>query len=246
MKKYNKQEKKVMMITGASRGLGRYLCQFFAKAGLKIAAIARNKDDLEELAKSIISDNPDNIINCYAVDVRDYEGLENAVADINGQWGTIDILVNNAGCVANKSFLEHTKQDIDDTIDVNLKGVIYPTRIVTPIMIKNKNGHIINISSTSGLRGLKEYGIYAASKHGVNGFADSMSKYLIEHNILVTTLCPGGINTTWWDRMNWPFEKEMLIEPKEIAELIRLIISSPASTLYKQVTFFPVCEADLW
>jgi NADP-dependent 3-hydroxy acid dehydrogenase YdfG len=239
---------KTAIVTGASRGLGRVICTHFASLGMKVAAIARNKAELNSLQEEI--EELGGTGKVFALNVTDYEGIGKAMEEVHQAWGSIDVLVNNAGAGVDSSFEEITKEDIDMTIDVNLKGVVYATKHVAPYMMKQQQGHIFNISSIAGTRGLNtknnNNGIYTATKFGVNGFGDAISKYLMKDNIHVVTLCPGGIDTSWWDRWTWLHEKDALIKPHDIASLIEFILKAPKNILYKQVLFHPTVEVDSW
>jgi NADP-dependent 3-hydroxy acid dehydrogenase YdfG len=245
----NNIKDKILMVTGASRGMGRYFCKFFADKGAKIAAIARNEKDLKVL-KDEISNNGSRI-DYFPLSVTDYDKIQEAVEKIVKKWGTIDILINNAGVIkASANFDEYSKEDMNTEIDTNLKGTLYVTRLVSPIMIKNRKGYIFNISSVGGTRGPYMPGaeVYIATKFGINGFSDAYSKYLLKHNVHLITLCPGGTDTTIWDRNNYRHgtDKEILIKPIEIAQIIEHVLSVRSAVFFKSIVFFPTCEADEW
>jgi len=243
----NNMNKRVMVITGASRGLGRLLCTYFAKMGLKIVAIARNQKDLESLRDEI--EDEGGTIRIYPADVTDYKSTEKIISDVEKKWGSIDVLVNNAGLdkAGMTAPIESLSQeDIDLVIDVNLKGTIYFTKFVIPIMKKNKSGYIINISSMAATKAFNSNGIYHSTKYGINGFGEAMTKYLAEDNIRVVNLCPGGIKTTWWERAEYNRDKKLIVEPPEIAELIKFLLESRSSTLFKNISFFSRSEAEVW
>ena len=133
---------------------------------------------------------------------------------------------------------------IDKMVDVNIKGMLYCTRAVLPEMISNKSGHIINISSVGGLHGAPTRSLYNASKHAMVGFGDALAQELIPHNVLLVTLCPGGIATPLWNDKNNPYggESEKLIKPQDIAELIEYVLKQPKNILFKKLVFFPTSE----
>jgi len=241
-----KKKQKTILITGAAGGLGRCLSNYFVQEGMNIAAIDINKAGLESLKKEV--EKADGKIICFALDILDFRKLKETVDLIEKKWGTIDILINSAGTNNKKPLEELTQKDIDSVIDINLKGYIYTTRLVAPIMMRSKEfKYIFNISSMAGTRGLNSNGIYHASKFGVNGFSNSMSKYLIKHNINVVNLCPGAIKTSWWtNKYKWAFNNELLIEPGEIAELIKFIMKGRKTTLYQNIHFFPGCVTESW
>jgi len=242
----DKIKNKVIVVTGASRGMGRYFCKHFSNQGAKIAAIARTKDDLAKLKKDIEINGGE--LEYYPLNITDYEEIQKAVDDIVSKWGRIDILINNAGINNKKPLEELNKEDIDNVIDINLKGYIYATRLIAPIMMRSKEyKYIFNISSMAGTRGLNSNGLYYASKFGINGFSNAMSKYLMSNNINVVTLCPGAVKTDWWlSRNKWPYEEKMLIDPGEVAGLIEFIIRGRETTLYKNIQFFPGSVVESW
>ena len=232
------------LITGASRGLGRYLCKSFAAAGANVAAVARSETDLSTLKEEI--DPTGQTIETIPASVSDFNAMNGAVHQTLKRWKSIDVLVNNAGTSIKTSFEDLTKEEIDTVIDVNLKGLIYTTRLVVPQMLRQRSGTIFNISSIASTRGLKGNGLYFATKFGVNGFGESLSKYLMENNIHVVTLCPGGIDTTWWDRSEYKYDKKLLIKPADIAKLMETVLTLPKNVLFQKVIFFPTCEVERW
>lgn len=236
---------RVAVITGASSGLGKELSLYLSRQGVKIAAIARNKEKLEKL-KDEISDI-ENIL-CFSADVADYQAMEQTINDVVQKWGKIDILINNAGLKPEGQLEEMTKELIDHALDTMVKGTIYITRHVAPVMMKAQSGCIINITSTSALRGLNSNGVYFASKHAQKGFADSISKYLAPYNIHVVTICPGGMDTPFWDNIEHHIHtsSDQLMQVEEISNLIGLILHGAKNTLYKQITVFPISEAEYW
>lgn len=239
-------EGRVAVITGASRGLGKHLSEFLSEKGVKVVAVARGKKDLDLLKSSIESKG--NIIRTFQMDVSDYDAIAKMTKSVVDEFKRIDILINNAGIKSEAALEEMTKAEIDLELDTILKGSIYFTRHIAPVMMKANKGCIINVTSTSSLRGLNSNGIYFAAKHGQRGFADSMSKYLAKNNIHVVTLCPGGMDTPFWDGIEHHLHesKEQLMKVEEISELVELILLGAKNTLFKQVTFFPISETEIW
>jgi len=240
---YNYKDK-VVFITGASRGLGRYLCTYFAEKGAKIAATARDESKLAELAAEI--ENKGGGIFTYAGSVSDYDAMKEAASQTVEKWGTIDLLINNAGVGFAKPMEDQSKEEIDATIDTNIKGLIYVTQHVVKYMKEANKGHIFNISSTVGIRGARS-SVYSATKFAVNGFSEGISKKLLmENNIHVVNLNPGGIDTTWWDRTTYATGKDNLIQPHDMARFIDFILSNPENIFFKQALFFPTREMKYW
>lgn len=222
--------KKTIVITGASSGLGKTLAMDMAAQGHTVYALARSAEKLREL--------PDSI-KTVSLDVADANAVQKAFAEI----GPVDVLINNAGIFSSAPFHEESWENIDRIIDTNLKGLMYCTRAALPAMIEKKAGHIINISSVSGINGIRGQAVYGASKHGVQGFADVVAMEAREHGVLVTNLCPGGIATPLWGASNpYPGEQNDLISCEEISRLVVFLLGQPETTLYKKVVFFPKSE----
>jgi len=244
----NSLEGKVALITGASMGLGSCLCEHLASLGIKVAAAARSVDKLKSLEEKI--KDKGNEITTYRMDITDFDNIGEVVGKIVDKYGTIDILINNAGTNVRKPPIETVKkEEIDRVIDTNLKGTVYVTRHVVPIMLKAKKGRIINLSSTAGLRGGKVNGLYQSSKAGVILFGDSISKHLMKDNIYVTTLCPGAINTSWWDRPGSEYihgdgDRSKIMQPTQIAKLVEFVLHTEENTLINKVIMVPPGEVQ--
>jgi NADP-dependent 3-hydroxy acid dehydrogenase YdfG len=225
---------KTIVITGASSGLGKTLAADLAAQSHMVYALARSVNKLDELRVAY----PEQI-RPVSVDLCDAA----AVQKVFGEIDPIDVLINNAGIFSSAPFREESWENIDRIIDTNLKGLMYCTRAALPAMIERKAGHIINISSVSGINGIRGQAIYGASKHGVQGFADVVAMEAREHGVLVTTLCPGGIATPLWGAHNpYPGEQNDLISCEEISRLVVFLLGQPKTTLYKKVVFFPKSE----
>ena len=228
-----------ILITGATRGVGRALSLKFAGEDKKVFALARTQDQLN----SLVNEGGTHIIP-FAVDVSDREAVESAIHTIESDHGGIDVLINNAGVVQNIEFAQQSFEVMERIIDVNLKGTLYCTRLVLPRMIERRSGRIINISSVAGVRGIFGQAAYCASKHGMNGFADALAQELIPHNIGVSTICPGGIDTPLWDKETNPYPGDIskVIKPSEIVDMVEFLLNQPVTTMYKRIVVFPTNE----
>ncbi len=188
---------KVVIVTGASGGLGAEIAIQFGLIGTNVVIndIAC-LDEAGEIAKKI---NETGKAFVYKADVCQYQEVRAMVEDTLQRWGSIDVLVNNAGgsvrWLGSKGqlIIEMEEAAWDSVIDVNLKGTFICIKAVAPYMIKQRGGHIINISSGHGLRGAKSFSAYSAAKAGVIGLTKSAARELGEYNIKVNALCPGLI-----------------------------------------------------
>lgn len=229
-----------IVITGGSSGVGEALSLRLAGKQHQVFALARRADRLEQLAAQ-----GEGRITPMAVDVTQVDQIEAAYATIYKQHGPIDVLINNAAVYTKGPFADSDIQDISRLVETNLIGLMACTRLVVPPMIERKSGRIINIASVAGTRGIPGEAIYCASKHGVVGFGDALAQELVEHGVLLTTLCPGGINTPLWNADTNPYggpEVEKTMNPSELCDLIEFLLDQPNNTLYKKLIFFPVQE----
>lgn len=208
---------KTAFITGAGKGIGRATALALSNEGINVGLIARTEDDLVKLAAEIKSLRGRV---AYAVaDVSDLEQVEAAVEKLTAELGPADILINNAGIGKYGPFLELDPQEWKRVIDVNLMGMYYVTRTVLPQMIKKNGGDIINISSSSGLRGTAGSSAYSASKFGVLGMTEALSQEVRKHNIRVFALTPSRVVTDMTAKEGeTDQEKEKFMQPEDLAE----------------------------
>ena len=198
-------DKKVILITGASRGIGRNMAIEFSKENIVIANYNHSGEkarELQEISK---------YIDIYKADVSNYEEVQNMVKYALDKYGKIDVLINNAGIALEKMFQDTTIEDYNNVMNINFFSVFATIKEVLPSMIQNKSGLIINISSIDGINGMSCSSIYSASKAAIDGLTKSLAKELGPSGIRVNSIAPGWIDTD----MNNIFSKE---EAKNFAE----------------------------
>lgn len=180
----------VCLITGSSRGLGRSIALAFGAKGHRVAVHYKDyKDGAEEVASKI----NDNVI--VRADVRNSEEVKACIEEVIEKWGRIDLLVNNAGITKDALLLKTSEEDFDEVIDTDLKGPFNFIRAAARYMLKQKSGHIINISSYAGLKGKEGLSVYSAAKAGLIGMTMSAAKELSCYNIAVNAVLPGYMLT---------------------------------------------------
>ena len=233
-------KRKRTLVTGAIRGVGEALTLRLASKGHIVFALARTRDQLD----SLVARGGVGKVIPFEVDISNRRQVEETIGLIENEHDGVDVLVNNAGVVENVFFEEQDLDMVDRIIDVNLKGALYVTRCVVPLMVRSGGGRIINVSSVAGTRGIPGQVAYCASKHGMNGFADALAQELLEKNVLVSTICPGGIDTPLWDPVENPYpgDKQRIMQPDEIVDLIEYMLDQPDRTLFKKVVAFPTNE----
>ncbi|MEP6894854.1 MAG: SDR family oxidoreductase [Chloroflexota bacterium] len=187
---------KVVIVTGASSGIGEATARQFGREGAKLVLAARRVDRLETLAKEISAMNTDAETLVVQADLSKLEDIQAMIKQAIATFGRIDVLVNNAG-FGRLDWLENLDpiKDIQAQFDVNVLGVIQTTRQVLPVMIKQRSGHIINMCSMAGLVATPTYTIYAATKHAVHGFSEALRREVKPWGIDVSMIYPGGVVT---------------------------------------------------
>ena len=219
--------KKVIVITGASDGLGKTLTESLSKEN-NVIALATTEEKLQKVAE-------DNNCNYKVCNVSDYHQVEKCINEIIEEFGKIDILINNAGLWIQEELEENDEKRIHDVIDVNLLGMIYMTKAVIPIMKKNQDGIIININSQAGINHKAERVVYNASKWGVTGFSKSLQDEVAKYGIRVTDILPGMLKTDMFNKMNIKKNMENGLDTKEVARLVKFIIDTPKDVMIPEV-----------
>ncbi len=240
---------KVVIVTGASSGIGLATALAFSKAGAKIAIGARRIDRLEKLQNEILQNDGQVILQ--KLDVTQKSDCDSFVDAVIKKWGTIDVLVNNAGLMP-LSFIKKLKVDEwDRMIDVNIKGVLYCTASVLPKMLEKKSGHIVNISSVAGRIVFPAGSVYCATKHAVTAFSEGLRQELSpRYNIRVTIIEPGVVATdltnTITDESLQGFvensKKMDALKAEDIASAILFAVNAPNHMNVNEVLIRPTTQ----
>ena len=187
-------EKKTVLVTGGSRGIGAAACMAFAQQGADIALIyAGDVQKAEQMEKSLAAYGVQ--AKAYRCNVSDFHEAAGVFAQILEDFGIVDVLINNAGITRDKLVLMMSAEDFDNVVDVNLKGAFHFIKLVYPVMMRKRTGRIINISSVSGLMGNAGQANYAASKAGIIGLTKSVAKELAARGVTCNAIAPGFIKT---------------------------------------------------
>ena len=187
-------EGKTVIITGASRGIGKGIAEVFAKQGANIAFTYRSSEkEAKELEKELSSSGCKAI--GYKSDASDFDAAQKLAADVMEEFGSIDVLVNNAGITKDGLLMRMSEEDFDRVMDINMKSVFNMTKAVLRPMLKQRKGSIINMSSVVGVKGNAGQANYSASKSAINGFTKSTALELGSRNIRCNSIAPGFIET---------------------------------------------------
>lgn len=190
-----KLENKIAFITGASAGIGKACALSFAEEGANLILSARRKNKLDELVETIKTKYGVKVYS-FELDVRDLEKVKENISTLPDEWKKIDILVNNAGLAKGFSKINDGNiEDWEEMIDTNVKGLLYVTRYILPLMIEKKKGHVINLGSIAGHQVYPYGNIYCATKFAVNSLSEAIRMDTLENNIKVTNIAPGLVET---------------------------------------------------
>jgi NADP-dependent 3-hydroxy acid dehydrogenase YdfG len=241
----------IALITGATSGFGKATAIRFAEHGYNVIITGRRQDRLNEL-EDYIKENFEVDVLTLCFDVRDREETINELNAIPHEWKDVTVLVNNAGLAAGLSTIQDG--DIDDwetMIDTNLKGLLYVTRTVSPWMIKNNKGHIINIGSIAGKDVYPKGNVYCATKFAVDALSRAMRIDMLPHGIRVTAIHPGAAETEFsLVRYHGDADKAKSVyagyEPliaDDIADIAYFAASRPAHVVLNEIVVTPTAQA---
>lgn len=201
--------KQIAIVTGASKGLGKSIAFHLAKKGFHVFALARNAEKLKLLVTEIEKNG--NQCSYFAVDVSDKSAVEKCIKEIILKHNHIDLLINNAS-ILKRGTTNLSDQDIDELLNINLHGSIYVAKRVAVQMKTQRSGYIININSLAGKTAMSFAGGYAASKFGLSGFSEALSKELSVYDVKVTNLCPSMIATDMAEGRKFKLEEMIQVE----------------------------------
>jgi serine 3-dehydrogenase len=243
---------KITLITGASSGIGKACAEVFAKEKSNLILTARRIERLKSLANKLEKQNGIKV-KCVQLDVRDYDQVKKAIDLLDNNWKKIDILINNAGLSRGlDKIYEGKKEDWDEMIHTNIKGLAYVTRHVLPLMVKRKRGHVINIGSTAGHEVYPAGNIYAATKFAVKALSQSTRVDVLDKGIKVTSVDPGMVETEF-SIVRFRGDKERAkkvytgikpLSPKDVAETVLFCVTRPQNVNINQVILTPLYQAS--
>lgn len=233
---------KCAIVTGASRGIGRAIAKKLASLGANIVLNYRSNDEEALKVKEELLSYGVNVF-LYKCDISDFNAVEEMIKASKEKFGKVDIMINNAGITKDTLLLRMKEEDFDKVIDVNLKGVFNCLKAITPVMVRQKFGKIVNLSSVVGLVGNAGQVNYAASKAGVIGMTKSLAKEVGSRGITVNAVAPGFIDTDMTEVLGEKFKEEAkksiplkrLGKPEDVAGAVAYLVGNEASYITGQV-----------
>lgn len=237
-------QNQIVLITGASSGIGEACARVFATAGAKLILIARRKERLEQLAKELTNTS----VQCLALDVCDRTSVQSALDRVSA----VDILINNAGLSRGLNKLQDGEiQDWEEMIDTNIKGLLYLTRSVVPGMINRGNGHVVFLGSTAGHQTYPNGNVYCATKAAVRVISEGLKQDLLGTPIRVSSVDPGLVETEFSqvrfrgdsDRAKTVYQGLTPLTPMDVAEVILFCTTRPSHVNISEVLLMPTDQA---
>jgi hypothetical protein len=244
--------KKIALITGATTGIGNATAHKLAENNYNLIITGRRKDLLDAVKKELGIKYKCDVLTLN-FDVRDPKQVEETIDNLSESWKKIDVLVNNAGLAAGLNPVQSGDlEDWEQMVDTNVKGLLYITRKVSPLMIENGHGHIINLSSVAGKEVYENGNVYCATKHAVDALTKGMRIDLLKHNIKVTSIAPGAVETEFsLVRFKGDSEKAAKVYEgftplfaEDIAEAILFAITRPAHVNINDMLIMPTAQAN--
>jgi len=225
---------KAALVTGASRGIGRAVALALAEAGVELGLASRSGDDLG--LEGVVA---------RACDVRQPDQVEAAVSATVERFGRLNILVANAGVGAYGPFLDLPPDQLEEMVDVNVKGTLYAVRAALPHLLQSGEADIVTVASEAGRRGLPFEAVYCASKFAQVGFTRALDHELHERGVRCTNVCPGGVATDFaMGRGRTPEMPELagMMSPEDVAEVVLFVLTRPRNHRILETAFRPVTE----
>lgn len=242
---------KIALITGATSGIGEATSILLAENNFDVILTGRRAERLEAL-KETITNKTGAKVYLLNFDIRSLEATEQAVKSLPNDWLNIDVLVNNAGLAAGLSSIqEGSIDDWERMIDTNIKGLLYISRLISPLMIKRGSGHIVNLSSIAGKETYPNGNVYCATKYAVQSLTKGMRLDMLKHGIKVSSVCPGAVNTEFStvrfggdkERADQVYKGFTPLYANDIAETILFIVTRPKHVNIDDVLIMPTDQA---
>jgi len=242
---------KMVFITGASSGIGKACAYAFAKEGANLVISARRIEKIEEIKKDIEEKYSVKVL-AFKLDVTNREEVISAISGLEGDWKKVDILINNAGLAkGTNKLVEDNPEGWDEMIDTNVKGLLIVTKEIVKGMVERKSGHVINLGSIAGHEAYPGGSVYCASKFAVRAITDALRIETVEHNIRVSTVDPGMVETEF-SEIRFYGDKEKAkkvyrgltpLYAEDIAETVLFCATRPANVNINEIVIMASAQA---
>lgn len=242
---------RIVLITGASSGIGSATARVFAQAGAKLILTARRQDRLEQLADELGKEFASST-HLLSLDVRDAIAVESAISNLSADWSSIDVLINNAGLSRGLEKLQAGSiQDWEEMIDTNIKGLLYFTSAIVPGMISRGRGHVVNLGSTAGHQTYPNGNVYCATKAAVRVISEGLKQDLLGTPVRVSSVDPGLVETEFsqvrfrgdTERAKKVYQGLTPLTPTDVADVIFFCATRPPHVNISEVLLMPTDQA---
>jgi 3-hydroxy acid dehydrogenase / malonic semialdehyde reductase len=243
---------KIVLVTGASSGIGRATALAFAREGARLLICARRLERLEEFKQTLVQEGAPEV-HAFALDVRKRSAVEKALGELASEWREIDVLVNNAGLSRGLTKLyEDDPQNWEEMIDTNIKGLLYVTRAVVPGMVTRGRGHVINLGSTAGYITYANGAVYCATKAAEKAISQGLKIDLMGTAVRVTSVDPGMVETAFSsvrfrgdeEKASKVYENITPLQPEDVADAIVWAASRPAHVNIHNILLTSIDQAN--
>jgi NAD(P)-dependent dehydrogenase (short-subunit alcohol dehydrogenase family) len=229
----NRLADRVIVVTGASRGIGRAIAEACAREGARLALVSRNRKLIREAAAGF----PDALP--FAADVTSDRDVRQLFVAIRRHYRRLDVLINNAGVFTYKPFVRTTLADWEGNLRTNLTSLYLVTRAALPLLKRSDDAHIVNILSVSSRTAFPNCSAYCASKFGALGFTRVLAEELRAFAIRVSAILPGSTNTRMSDEFDFPLSRQRLLQPADVADAVLTAILLPARASADEILLTP-------
>jgi len=245
--------RKIAIVTGATAGIGTATAEILAKNGYNLIITGRRKELLDDLKNELGIKYKSDVL-ALNFDIRDRQATEDAMEQLPKLWKNIDVLINNAGLAAGLSPIqEGSVDDWEQMIDTNVKGLLYITRKIAPLMAKRGSGHIVNISSIAAKEVYENGNVYCATKHAVDALTKGMRIDLVKHNVKVTSISPGMVDTEFSlvrfkgdkARADKVYEGLIPLSANDVADAVWFALSRPPHVNINDMLIMPTAQANI-
>ncbi|MDK3018381.1 SDR family oxidoreductase [Pseudodonghicola flavimaris] len=241
---------KVVVITGASSGMGEATARDLAARGARVALGARRADRLETIVQDIRAAGGEAI--AVATDVTKLEDVQALVAAARDTFGRVDVIFNNAGLMPLSPLDSLRIDEWNQMIDVNMKGTLYGIAAVLPIFQEQKSGHVINVSSVYGHKTVATGAVYCATKHALRSLSEGLRQEVKAYNVRVTVISPGAVDTELTQHITEPglgdqlreFVPQIAVPATTMADMVAFAISQPANVDVNEILFRPTVQPE--
>jgi len=240
----------IVLITGASSGIGKAIARVFAAAGAKLILVARRQERLEQLADELHKFT--SAVHLLPLDVCSCSSVESALTNLPDAWSSVDILINNAGLSRGLDKLhEGSFQDWEEMIDTNIKGLLYLTRLIVPGMVSRDRGHVVNLGSTAGHQTYPNGNVYCATKAAVRVISEGLKQDLLGTPVRVSCVDPGLVETEFsqvrfrgdTERAKQVYQGLTPLTPADVADVVFFCVTRPLHVNISEVLLMPTDQA---